>query len=322
MSQIFYQPFGVTWRKALLSSPRLVPDAFLRFTSPDGPHPVIINLPSRGNYLIPLYVFIPPSLENVSSSQKLPVLVDFHGGGFVFGSCQEQAPFCSKISRELNAICISVDYRMGPAATFPAALEDAEDVVSAILDESKPAYGELRDGINSFLRKSSRPEVELDGSRISVSGFSSGGNLALNLGLSIQNSLDVEKHWPSIFPSIFGRYILLLLFFPSLDCRQLPSERPRPPGMEEKKKNFFLKWLDLEKDLIPTYLPREQAGHPRASPGLADIRDGGLHEKAKVLLVLPELDSLAAQSDIWIEKVAEEGRSADLTVEKVAGVAQ
>lgn len=318
MSQFLNQPFGITWRKALLSAPRIVPDAILRFTSPEGPHPFIFNLPSRGKYLIPLYVFIPPASENVSS--QLPVLVDFHGGGFIFGSCQEQAPFCAKMSRELNAITISVDYRLGPAAKFPAAIEDAEDVVNAILHPSKPGYKELREAINRFQRQSSRPEMQLDASRIAISGFSSGGNLALNLGLSVKESPEIEENWPSVFPSSFGKNIPLLLYFPSLDCRQLPSERPLPPGMVEDKS--FLKSLRLEAELMPTYLPRDQAGHPRASPGLANLRDDGLHAKAKILLVLPELDTLAAQSDVWIKKVEEEGRSGDLTVERVKGVVQ
>jgi acetyl esterase/lipase len=225
------------------------------------------------------------------------------------------------MSRELSAISISVDYRLGPAAKFPAAVEDAEDVVNAVLNPEKPGYNELRHAINQFLRKSSRPEIELDTSRIAASGFSSGGNLALNLGLSIGQSEIVEKSWPSAFPRPFERNIPLLLFFPSFDCRQLPSERPRPPGMEEKK--GFLKSLELESTVMPTYLPRDQAGHPRASPGLAQIAqidEGGLHERAKIFLVLPELDTLASQSDVWVEKVKEEGRSGDLTVEKVKGV--
>jgi hypothetical protein len=41
-----------------------------------------------------------------------------------------------------------------------------------------------------------------------------------------------------------------------------------------------------------------------------------------MLLVLPEFDTLAAQSDVWIEKVANEGRSGDLSVEKLNGVVQ
>jgi len=326
MSNIFNQPFGLTWRKALLSAPRLVPDAALYLTSSEGPHPIIIKVPSRGKHLIPLYVFVPspPPVSSADSSEstkkipKLPVLVDFHGGGFIFGSCQEQAPFCAKMTRELNAVSISVDYRLGPAAQFPAAIEDAEDIINAILDPIKPGYQELRYLINEHLLKTSHRRIELDASRIAVSGFSSGGNLTLNLGLSIKAAEKDTEHWPSSFPASFKRNIPLLLFYPSLDCRQLPSERPRPPGMEEK--TTFLKSLELESTLMPTYLPRHQAGLPRASPGLAEIRNGGLHEKAKMLLVLPEMDTLAEQSDVWIDKVAAEGRGEDLTVEKIEGV--
>lgn len=320
MSHFFTQPFAVTWRKALLSTPRLVPDAILHYTSSEGPQPFSISIPSRGPHLIPLYVFIADLRDNAPSKEpeKRPVLVDFHGGGFIFGSCQEQAPFCAKMARDLNAVVISVDYRLGPVSQFPAAVEDAEDVVNAILDPQKPGYEELRQNIDQHLQGSSRPEIELDESRIAVSGFSSGGNLALNLALSVKALDGIENDWPSAFPSNFDREIPFLLFFPSLDCRQLPSERPRPPGMEKQK--GFLASLKLESVVMPTYLPRDQAGHPRASPGLARLDSGGLHEKAKMLLVLPDFDTLAAQSDIWIEKVKLEGRADDLEVERVNGV--
>lgn len=79
---------------------------------------------------------------------------------------------------------------------------------------------------------------------------------------------------------------------------------------------YFLQGLRLEAEVMPTYLPRDQAGHPRASPGLTDTRNGGLHENAKMFPVLPEFDTLAAQSDVWIEKAANEGRSDDLSIEK------
>lgn len=260
----------------------------------------------------------------MNETLKLPVLVDFHGGGFIFGSCQEQAPWCAKICRELNAVSISVDYRLGPAAQFPAANEDAEDVINAILNPMKPGYMELRAGIDNFLTKEKRPGIELDKTRIAVSGFSSGGNLALNLGLNVKivdsPAGRVEKDLPSVFPGLFEKNIPLLLFFPSLDCRQLPSERPRPPAMGEKAPAGFFKSLDLESQLMPTYLPRDMAGHPRASPGLAKVKEGGLHEKAKMFLVLPELDTLASQSDTWVEKVWNEGRKGDLRVERVRGV--
>jgi ATP-dependent RNA helicase DDX3X len=52
------------------------------------------------------------------------------------GSPLEQAPYASMMSRELGAVVISVSYRIGPFHQFPAAIHDAEDVLSAILDTS------------------------------------------------------------------------------------------------------------------------------------------------------------------------------------------
>ena len=305
----------------MVSAPRLVPDIVLKYTSPEGPHPFVVNLSSRGDYRIPLYVFVPYRSRETGSSHpppKLPVLIDFHGGGFVLGSCKEQAPWCAKIARELDAIVISVDYRMGPAWQFPAAIEDGEDIAKAVLDPQSPGYAELTDAITVLLVNCNRPLVGIDSTRIAFSGFSSGANLALNLALSIQESEHPRCPWPSIVSVSHPTDIPLLLFYPSLDCRQLPSERPLAPGMKGQKS--FLEALRLESELHPTYLPRDQASHPRASPGLAKLREGGLHGKARMLLVLPEIDTLAAQSAVWIEKVADEGMSQNLSVHKVPGV--
>jgi len=316
--RVFDHSFGVSWRKALVSLPRIVPNFVLRYTSPDGPQPIVFKIPARGQHQIPLYVFIPALDPNAPSQEKLPVLIDFHGGGFILGSCQEQAPFCSKISRELHCIVISVDYRLGPYARYPAANEDAEDVVNAVLDPSKPGYTELRDNINKHMARQSRPATELDADRIAFSGFSSGGNLALNLAISVKDDPTICGPWPSVLPEHFPFDVPILLFYPSLDCRLLPTERPRPDGLAPPK-GFLSRWR-VEHELMPTYLPIEKRGHPRASPGLAEITNGGLHPKAKMMLVLPEFDSLASQSTTWIEKVTSAGRGDDLVVESVDGV--
>lgn len=335
------QPFNVLWRTALVRLPRAVPPQILHLTVPDGPYPVITELPSRGTHRIPVYIFIPRDLGLSSREQngqhELPVVLDFHGGGFFLGSCLEQAPFCAKIATEIRGVAITVDYRMGPVDKFPAALEDAEDVLAAILDPSVAGYALLRDAIrgkviqnlHDVLREENPqqpppapdvlakdfPSIHLAHDRIAISGFSSGGNLALNLGLSVTHPLP-DSHWPSLFPKEHPHAIPLLLFYPSLDARQLPSERPRPPGLPADSPF----WSGLSDLLMPTYLPRELAGHPRASPGLASVRDG-LHAMARVLLVLPEKDSLAKQSEEWVERVGEEGRAEHLRVERVREMA-
>lgn len=442
-TSFFSQPFSIQWRKALVSAPRLVPLAALKYTSAEGPHPFILNLPSRGKYTIPCYVFVPTRIEADKDAEGLPVLIDFHGGGFVLGSCLEQGPFCAKMARDLGAVVICVDYRMGPIDTFPAAIEDGEDVLSAVLDENAPGGKELRDAIekrltadekkalrkarklhkktlkaqakalrkqdrldrknnidggplrptlsnrissslklrpsNSSLRQNLRPPLSrkttdssitslsslsrvatgsslngraptsapapsepvsetasnassdslqvgpipiLDPSRVALSGFSSGGNLILNLALSIPAAPPlVQEAWPCRFPQSYPSKIPLLLYYPSFDCRQLPSERAKPKGLIEGG-GFWSQANDL---LMPTYLPRHLSAHPRASPGLAELKYGdqqglGLHDKVRMQLVLPELDSLSEQSEIWVKKAAEQGRADHLIVERYKGM--
>lgn len=313
LSNFLSQPFDVQWRKALVSLPRAVPDAALRITSPEGPQPFVLNLPSRSTYSIPVYVFVPSGIDQFRA-RNIPVVIDFHGGGFVLGSCLEQAPFCAKLARDLDAVVLTVDYRMGPIDKHPAALHDAEDIVDAVLKPEAKGYTVLRKAVAKRVcenkQRRSKPKVDLDKTRIAISGFSSGGNIALNLGLSISPP-HVEDEWPSRIPQDFPTHIPLLLFYPSFDCRQLPSERTRPPKLPVSKGL----WSETSDRLMPTYLPRDQAHQHRASPGLANVRKG-LHPQAKILLILPGLDSLAEQSETWVRKVIEEGRGDDLVVER------
>jgi len=238
-------------KTALVRLPRAVPMGALYITSPEGPQPFKLDLPSRKHgRSIPLYVFVPPAvfptLESGSATPQpshFPVVFDYHGGGFYLGSCLEQAPFCAKLCRELKCIVISVDYRMAPLDKFPAAIEDAEDAVKALLDpESKPGYELLRQGIADFFRahwleeleaaasKEDRKagkvptpppvQIELDTTRIGFSGASSGGNIALNMGISVPADLGLAE-WPCPVPQDYKHPVPLLLLYPSLDLRQV-----------------------------------------------------------------------------------------------------
>lgn len=317
-----------------LQLPRAVPIDALKITSPGGPQPYILQLPSRQpGRTIPLYIFVPhvafphPKAKTLAPTPHVfPCVMDYHGGGFYLGSCLEQAPFCAKLCRELQAIIIGVDYRMAPLDKFPAAIEDAEDTCAAVLHPNAPGYSALRESIAEYLRgkwyltlgsekerKSGKvsmppqPDIDLDVTRIAFSGASSGGNIALNMAVSVPATLGLPE-WPSLIPPQYATQIPLLLLYPSLDLRQLPSERFRhermPPVNEHKR-------LDIDDHLAATYVDREMAAHPRASPGLVDVSTG-LHPKAKTLLILSGIDTLWEQSKLWCERVEREGRSADM----------
>lgn len=309
-------PLPVQWRALLVRMPWLTPLAALRVTSPEGPFPSIFQLPSRTEeYSIPVYVFIPPVPDGSGGGTlALPVHLDFHGGGFIMGSCLEQAPFCAMLARKTGRVVLSIDYRKGPIDQFPSAIEDAEDVLAAILDSSSQTRAGklLRTEISRSFSSGTDVSTSLDIQRISVSGFSSGGNLALNLALSISTP---DLDWPTLFPATQQK-IPLLLFYPSFDARQLPSERQQPNDMPKPGGVFST----LDTYLMPTYLPVELRAHPRASPGLADITANKLHLGSQILLVLPELDSLAEQSSTWIEKVKKEGKENQLEVVHMPGM--
>jgi acetyl esterase/lipase len=55
----------------------------------------------------------------------LPGLVYFHGGGFVAGSLETHDGICRALTQASGCRLVSVDYRLGPEARFPAAVQDA-----------------------------------------------------------------------------------------------------------------------------------------------------------------------------------------------------
>lgn len=69
--------------------PRFVPLSILHITSPKGPHPFLVALPSRRGNLIYIYVFVPPKPVDLEGNGdqdrketgkwRVPVVLDFHG---------------------------------------------------------------------------------------------------------------------------------------------------------------------------------------------------------------------------------------------------
>ncbi len=55
-----------------------------------------------------------------------PVMVFYHGGGFVIGDLDVYAPYCAQVARQMDMPVISVDYRLAPEHPFPAAPQDCE----------------------------------------------------------------------------------------------------------------------------------------------------------------------------------------------------
>lgn len=101
---------------------------------------------------IPIRIYRP-----VGDAPK-PAIVYYHGGGWVIGGLNTHDGACRAFANALDAVVVSVDYRLAPEHPFPAAVDDAFSALVWVHDHAS-ALG-------------------ADPSRVAVAGDSAGGNLA------------------------------------------------------------------------------------------------------------------------------------------------
>jgi len=106
---------------------------------------------------VPLRVYTP------ESDGSLPVLVYFHGGGWVFGNLESHDAVCRALTNAVNCLVVSVDYRLAPEHKFPSAAEDAYAATQWVAEHA--------------------PDLGGDVTRLVVGGDSAGGNLAAVVAL-------------------------------------------------------------------------------------------------------------------------------------------
>ncbi|XP_065183127.1 esterase LipI-like [Sycon ciliatum] len=135
---------------------------------------------------VPVRLYRPATVD---ADAVLPVLVYFHGGGFITGHIDAYDNVLANWCRESDIAVISVDYRLAPEHVFPAAFDDCFAVTKAVLGDQAVAAA-LR--VNSSL--------------VSVGGDSAGGSLAAAVALHISRvtSLPRVRAQVSIFPTMKG----------------------------------------------------------------------------------------------------------------------
>ena len=72
-----------------------------------------------------VHAAIPARIYAPEGPNLLPVMLYFHGGGYVKGGIEESDAFCRNLSRVTRHVVLSIDYRLAPEHLFPAALDDA-----------------------------------------------------------------------------------------------------------------------------------------------------------------------------------------------------
>lgn len=153
-----------------------------------------LSIPVDGG-AITARLFVPMGAEGDGA---LPVLVWFHGGGWVVGDLSTSDATAAGLANSSGCAVVNVDYRLAPEHPFPTPLEDSFAAVQWVADHAG--------------------ELGVDPSRLAVGGDSAGGNLAAAICL-----LARERGGPDI------RFQLLV--YPAVDAeRSYPSYRENGEG--------------------------------------------------------------------------------------------
>ena len=87
-----------------------------------------------------------------------PCVFEIHGGGFLLGDIEMMDPWCQRVAAELDAVVVSVEYRLAPEHPFPAGVEDCYAALAWTAGQVEA--------------------LSIDPTRIAIAGQSAGGGLA------------------------------------------------------------------------------------------------------------------------------------------------
>ncbi|MGP8269180.1 MAG: alpha/beta hydrolase [Terracidiphilus sp.] len=119
------------------------------------------------------------------TSEPLPAVIFFHGGGWALGDVTTHARLLREIAIGLNAVVVFVSYSLAPEARYPRAVEDCYAATRYVYEHAA--------------------SLRIDPSKLAIAGDSSGGNLAAAVAI-----LAAQRGGPALR--------LQVLLYPVLDC--------------------------------------------------------------------------------------------------------
>jgi acetyl esterase len=206
-----------------------------------------LTIPGPGGQ-IPVRIYTP------QGDGPFPILVFFHGGGFVLCDLDTHDNLCRSLTNRACCVAVSVDYRLAPEHKFPAAVEDAYAATQWVAKNAHRING--------------------DPTRIAVGGDSAGGNLAAVVAMMAR-----DQDGPTL------KYQLLMYPVTDVSSSNTDSYRNYADGYFLTKGDgewFCDQYLNCEEDrlnpLASPLLAPDLSGLPPALVITAEfdvLRDGG-----------------------------------------------
>ncbi len=195
--------------------------AALMMKTGHGPMPPKTNIQHRVLPVGPEQGVLVRTYTPLEGSGPFPVIVYYHGGGWVIADLDTYEPSAAALSAKTGAVVVSVAYRQAPEHTYPTAHDDSFAAYRWVVENTAELNG--------------------DPSRIAVAGESAGGNLAVAMAMRARDeNVALPVHILSVYPIADGD-----VQSPSYDtyANAVPLSRP---AMEWFFDNYTPNWRTEE----------------------------------------------------------------------------
>ena len=167
--------------------------------------------------------------KNKSKNEILPVMIYFHGGGWVLGNADTHDQVCSILVNEGKYDLIAVEYSLAPESVFPKAINEGKKILKSI---SKNKHG-----------------LKINNNKIILCGDSAGGNIATVLADYNKNSLKAN-------------IVFQVLIYPATHMFSKYDSKNKYDGLILNKQ--LMKWF--EDHYCPSKIRKKYFNDPRLSP--------------------------------------------------------
>lgn len=223
----------------------------------------------NGDYEVPVRLYMPGE----AVVQGTPILLFFHGGGWVTESIDNYERICSRMAEATGHIVVSVEYRLAPEYPFPTGLEDCYAVAKAIFTDE-------------FI-------LNVSADNITIIGDSAGGNLAAAV---CQMARDKGEFTPKrqilIYPAVNSDY----------------TETSPYLSVQENGTDFLLTAGKMQ-DYIELYKSTEE---DKVNPYFAPIKAKDFTNLPKTLVITAEFDPLRDEGEAYAHHLKEAGNEVTL----------
>ncbi len=228
------------------------------------------------DYEVPVRLYFPSEesmKEEMSEEKELPVILFFHGGGWVTESVETYDRVCARMAQSTGQIVASVEYRRAPEHRFPVPLEDCYAAAKALY--------------------TNRSILHTDPDKITVMGDSAGGNLAAAVALKARDTGDFK----------IQRQILI---YPTLNnC--YTQESPYA-SVQENGEDYLLTAVKMQ-DYVDLY---KSSPDDLQNPYFAPLMEKDLSHMPETLILTAEFDPLRDEGEEYGRRLKKAGNRVEI----------